>query len=80
MSQYLTYQPPVYLTGDVIRTICERIEGTKPIEKTDDTGICTITYKDRVGAEFKFNVKRETVQVCQNGKKTTITIYAAKDA
>lgn len=79
MSQYLSYQPPIYLTADVIQKICERIEGTKPIEKTDDTGILTVTYKDRVGAEFKFNVKKQTVQVCKDGQSVTMTIYSALD-
>lgn len=77
MSQYLSYRPPINLTADVIEKICERIEGTKPIDKTDDTGILTITYKDRVGSEFKFNVKKEKVQVCQNGEAVTMTIYKA---
>lgn len=77
MSQYLSYQPPIYLTADVIQKICERIEGTKPMEVTDATGICTITYKDSIGSEFKFNVKKEKVQVCQNGETVTMTIYTA---
>lgn len=79
MSQYLSYEPPVFLTADVIKKICERIEGTKPVEKTDDTGICTITYKDRVGSEFKFNVKKQTVQVCKDGQAVTMTLYSTPD-
>lgn len=75
MSQYLTYTAPVHLTGDVIQKICERIESTKPMEVTDKSGICTVTYKDRVGSEFKFNVKKQTVQVCKDGQPVTMTIY-----
>jgi hypothetical protein len=79
MSQYLTYRPPVNLTGRVIQEICERIEGTKPVAVTDDTGICSITYKDGVGSEFKFNVKKQTVQVCKDGSPVSMTIYTTLD-
>jgi len=78
MSQYLSYQAPINLTGDVIQKICQRIEGTKPKEATDETGILTVTYKDRVGSEFKFDVKKQTVQVCKDGQAVTMDIWTTK--
>jgi len=80
MSTYLTYgdEAPLYLTRTVIQKICERIEGTKPQEITDETGILTVSYKDDLGSEFKFNVKKQTVQVCKDGQAVTMDIWTTK--
>lgn len=79
MSEYLHARPPIQLDAKLIQKICERIEGTKPVQITDTTGICTITYKDREGSEFKFNVKKQTVQVCKDGSPVSMTIYTTLD-